>query len=157
MVIYQAFQRAYRELIADRVAQTPFWMLIGFLPTYVIARFIVHSNPSLFLDVGGVHVHHFTYGIFVLSIVGFVAIALPQFKQRRLLAVSYGVGLALSFDEFSMWIHLTANYNASVSEDVMTGLLVFLVLAVYCTRITRIALRYIVRDHPGKTHDDEHL
>lgn len=144
--IRQAFNRAYRELVADRLAQTPFWILVGFLPTYVIARIIVHTDPSLFLDVRGVHVHHFAYGIIVLALVGYVAIAFPRFRYRSWLAVLYGVGLALSFDEFSMWIHLTSNYNAGVSEDVMTGLLVFLVIAVYCTRIIRDMLRYIPHD-----------
>lgn len=144
-VVRHSFYRAYRELVADRTAQTPFWMLAGFLPTYAIARIIVRNDPRLFLHVRGVHVHHFAYGIVVLAVVGYISIALPQLKSRRWLAVLYGVGLALSFDEFSMWIHLTSNYNVGVSEDVMTGLLVFLVVAVYCTRITRNALKYVAR------------
>lgn len=155
-VVRTAFQRAYRELVADRVAQTPFWMLVGFLPTYLIARFIVHTDPTLFLSVRGVHVHHFVYGIIVLAIVGYIAIAVPQLKSRRLLAALYGIGLALSFDEFSIWIHLTANYNAGVSEDVMTGLLVFLVIAVYCTRITMGALRHIPRGYFRNAMRDGH-
>jgi hypothetical protein len=142
-VVSQAFRRAYRELVADRRAQMPFWMLVGFLPTFVAARLIVRLDPRLFLDVHGVHVHHFTYGIFVLTAVGFIAIAKPDFKFRAWLAIAYGVGLALSFDEFGMWVHLTSNYNIDQSEDAMTAILVFLVVAVYCTRIIRRALRFL--------------
>lgn len=133
--IQQAFYRAYRELIADRTAQMPFWMLVGFLATFVLARLTVRTEPSVHLSVQGVHVHHFTYGIIVLALVGFVSIAVPQFRWRRVLALAYGIGLALAFDEFGMWLRLTADYNIESSEDVMTGLLGFFVIAVYCTRI----------------------
>lgn len=131
------------ELIADRRKQAPFWVLVGFLPTYIIARLIVHTDPSLFLNVHGVHVHHFAYGIIVLAVVGFISVVLPKPEFQSLLALVYGVGLALAFDEFGMWIHLTSNYNIDTSEDVMSGLLVFLIVAVYCTGIIRRALRYL--------------
>ena len=142
-IVNQAFRRAYRELITDRRKHMPFWMLIGFLPTYIIARLTVSTDPHLFLDVHGVHVHHFIYGIIVLAIVGFVAIAWPHLRMRAWLAVAYGIGLALSFDEFGMWVHLTSNYNLDQSEDVMSGLLAFLVIAVYCTGIIRKTLLYL--------------
>ena len=142
-LVRSALGRAYRELIADRRAQAPFWILVGFLPTFIVARLTVSTNPNLYLDIHGVHVHHFTYGIFVLAIVGFVAVAWPQMRFYRWLAVVYGLGLALAFDEFGMWLRLTSNYNIDSSEDVMTGLLTFLVIAVYCTRIIRRALKYL--------------
>jgi hypothetical protein len=133
----QSFHRAYRELIGDRRRQMPFWMLAGFLPTYLIARLLVSAAPGLFLNIHGVHVHHFIYGIIVLAAVGFISLASPGYPPRPWLASLYGVGLALSFDEFGMWVHLTTNYNLDTSEDVMTGLLVLLVVIVYCTRLLR--------------------
>jgi hypothetical protein len=143
-VVRQAFRSAYRELIAERRRRAPFWMLVGFLPTYIIARFIVRSDPSLSLHVNSVHVHHFTYGIIVLAVVGFLSMVLPQAKTQHWLAVLYGIGLALCFDEFGMWIHLTSNYNLGISNDVMSGLLVFLVIAVYCMGIIRRVLYYLL-------------
>lgn len=137
--LHQALHAAYRELIGDRRRQMPFWILAGFLPTYIIARTLVSTDPNLFLNVHGVHVHHFIYGIIVLAAVGFIAIVAPGLKYRPWLATLYGLGLALSFDEFGMWVHLTANYNLDMSEDVMTGLLVFLAAAVYCTGLVRRA------------------
>ncbi len=138
-----AFLRAYRELIGDRRRQIPFWILVGFLPTYIIARTLVATDPSLFLNIHGVHVHHFIYGIIVLAVVGFISLVSPEFPPRPWLAAAYGVGLALSFDEFGMWVHLTTNYNLDSSEDVMTGLLVFLVVLVYFTRLLRRTLRFV--------------
>src|SRR5258708_5046994 len=109
-MILRPFKYAYRELIANRVRQVPFWMLVGFLPTFVAARGVVMWFPNLALNVHGVHVHHFTYGVFILAIVGFASLVSPR-RAQPWLAVGYGAGLALAFDEFGMWVRLTANYN----------------------------------------------
>jgi hypothetical protein len=140
----KALTRGYRELIANRTRQVPFWMLVGFLPTFVVSRNLVAHFPDLFLTVRGVHVHHFTWGVFILAIVGFASLVSPK-RAQPWLAAAYGVGLALAFDEFGMWVHLTANYNLDQSEDVMVGILVFLVVAVYFTGLLRRALRYMRR------------
>ena len=99
---------AYRELILNRRKQIPFWILVGFLPTFVISRLLVHNYPDVFMQVYGVHVHHFTYGIFVLAIVGFISLVWNNLS-RTILAILYGVGLSLSFDEFGMWLRLSDN------------------------------------------------
>ncbi len=143
MLILKPLAYAYRELFFNRRKQIPFWVLVGFLPTYLLARIIVETHPTLFLHVGGTHVHHFTYGFFVLSIIGFIAITTD--RGRRLQAFIYGVGLALAFDEFGMWVRLTDQYNIESSEDavaIIYGLLVFLV---YGVAILRRAWPYMHR------------
>lgn len=141
----QAFYRAYRELIANRVRQIPFWMLVGFLPTFIIARFLVDHFPNYFVSIHGVHVHHYTWGFFVLAIVGFISLVSPHYPPRPPLAMAYGMGLALAFDEFGMWVHLTSNYRLDQSEDVMVGILVFLVAIVYLTGLVRATFKYLRR------------
>ncbi|HSW99676.1 MAG TPA: hypothetical protein VLH38_01430 [Patescibacteria group bacterium] len=140
--ILKALNFAYHELIAKRSRQIPFWILCGFLPTFLIARFIVDTSPGLFLAVHGTHVHHFTYGIIVLAATGFASLVWEK-ASRTALAIVYGIGLALSFDEFGMWLHLTDNYNIDQSEFVMVGILVFLVIIVYGVGIARRAIRFI--------------
>lgn len=142
MRISNAFSYAYRQLISQPSKQIPFWILAAFLPTFLISRLIVDTSPTLYLSVKGTHVHHLTYGIIVLAITGFISIVWPR-VPRRSLAVAYGVGLALAFDEFGMWLHLTTNYNLDTSEDVMVGILAFLVFVVYGIEITRLVVRYI--------------
>lgn len=143
-MITKPFRIAWHQLIASRVRQVPFWVLVGFLPTYICARLLVANYPTLFLNVHGVHVHHFTYGVIVLAIVGFVSLISPK-RAQPWLAFFYGVGLALAFDEFGMWVRLTANYNLDQSEDVMTGILIFLVFVVYFFGLLRRALPYMRR------------
>jgi hypothetical protein len=141
-IVGSAVRRAYRELIANRIRQVPFWVLVGFLPTFIAARFLVRAEPKLFLHIHGTHVHHFTYGIIVLAIVGFISLVWSR-PSRAWLAVFYGIGLALSFDEFGMWVRLTDNYSIDQSEDVMVGILVFLVIVVYFFGILRRVLRIL--------------
>jgi hypothetical protein len=141
MPLRNAFRYAYTQLIAHPSKQVPFWILAGFLPTFLISRLIVDKSPGLYLSVHGTHVHHLTYGIIVLAITGFTSLAWPQ-VPRRTLAVLYGIGLALAFDEFGMWLHLTANYNLDTSEDVMVGILTFLILFVYGVRILRYVFEF---------------
>jgi mannose/fructose/N-acetylgalactosamine-specific phosphotransferase system component IIC len=137
MLVLKPIKYAYRELIANRVRQIPFWILVGFLPTFITARLIVDVVPGLYLRVHHVHVHHFTYGIMVLAVVGFISLVTTI--PSRVLAVFYGLGLALSFDEFGMWVRLTDHYNIDQSVDVMVGILVFLVFLVYGIGILRRA------------------
>ena len=142
MQIRRALQYAYHQLITHPSKQVPFWILAGFLPTFLISRLIVDTSPGLHLTVHGTHVHHLTYGIIVLAISGFVSLAFPK-VPRRALAVVYGIGLALAFDEFGMWLHLTSNYNLDSSEDAMVIILIFLVLVVYGVEIAQDIWRYI--------------
>ncbi|MDB5179280.1 MAG: hypothetical protein JWN01_1223 [Patescibacteria group bacterium] len=144
-IVTGAFRRAYLELISNRRRQMPFWMLIGFLPTFIMARLLVQLDPNLFLHIHGIHVHHFTYGILVLAVVGFIAIVSGEHPYRPWLAIGYGIGLALSFDEFGMWVRLTDNYSLDQSEDIMVGILVFFVIIVYFFGILRRALRILKR------------
>jgi len=152
MLILRPLNYAYRELIHNRRKQIPFWVLAGFLPTYVSARFIVAHFPYLFLHVRGTHVHHFTYGFFVLSIIGFISLATD--KGRRLLAFFYGVGLALAFDEFGMWIKLTDHYNIDASEDIMAWIFAVLIFLVYGIGIIRRAWPYMIATVKGRRYKE---
>ena len=109
-----------------------------FLITFVIARLFVymvlgHWLPNFFLTVRGVHVHHFTYGVLILAVVGLYMILRRPDVRTRMFEVSamlYGIGLALTFDEFGMWIRLQDNYWVRQSYDaVIVILFVFLNIA----------------------------
>lgn len=135
---------AYREIIADQKSETAFWVLVGFAPTLALARIIVHLTPGLFLSVNGAHVHHFTYGIFILALAGYLALVAPG-RAKHWVATLYGIGLALAFDEFGMWLHLTNDYNLDISQDALTVILIFLLVVVYLFDFARRAFKYLVR------------
>jgi len=124
---------------------------VAFLFTFIASRTLVilimaRRVPDLFLHLGGTHVHHLNYGIFLLSAVaGVLLFARLNDKQRSVCALAYGFGMALTFDEFGMWLHLGGSYWQRASFDVVIVLLgVFGVLA-FLPRWQRIrAHHYIV-------------
>ena len=79
---------AVNELILNRRRQIPFWILVGFLPTFILARLTVHTFPWLYLHVRDTHVHHFTYGFFVLAIIGFISLSTDRARRVRAKTIS---------------------------------------------------------------------
>src|ERR1700731_2251837 len=109
----------------------------SFLLTFIASRTLVilimtRRMPDLFLHMGGTHVHHLNYGIFILSAVaGVLLFGRLNDKQRSVCALAYGFGMALTFDEFGMWLHLGGSYWQRASFDAVIVLLgVFGILAV---------------------------
>jgi len=94
-----------------------------FLLTFIASRVLVilimaRRIPDLFLHMGGTHVHHLNYGIFTLSAVGGILLFMEVTdRQRSVCAVLYGFGMALTFDEFGMWLHLGGSYWQRASFD----------------------------------------
>lgn len=117
-----------------------------FVLTFVAARVIVyaimsHKLPDLFLYVGGTHIHHLNYGIFLLCGVGaYLIFAHPVGGRLRIAAVLYAIGLALTFDEFGMWLHLGGSYWQRASFDaiaVIAGTLGFFAFFPYRQALRR--------------------
>lgn len=89
----------------------------------IVARRI----PDVYLHLGGTHIHHLNYGIFLLSAVGaYLLLGHPGVRGLHRSAIAYGIGLALTFDEFGLWVHLGGSYWQRASFDavvVIAGLL----------------------------------
>jgi hypothetical protein len=135
-------KRAYDELVFKRRHHVSFWVLASFIPTFVISRVLVYTSPNLFLTIDETHVHHFTYGIFLLAITGYLALVLRTKRWESRLAVAYGIGLALSFDEFGMWLHLTSNYFVQSSYDAILIVLAVLISLVYFSKFWLRLLKF---------------
>jgi hypothetical protein len=113
-------------------------VLFAFVLTFVLSRAVVllimaRKIPLMFLYVRGNHVHHLNYGILLLTATGgYLLFAKPGPVAMRRAALVYGVALALTFDEFGMWLHLGGSYWQRVSVDavvVIAGFLGLLALA----------------------------
>jgi hypothetical protein len=103
-------------------------VLVTFLLTFVLARVVVflimyRAIPDLYLYLKGTHIHHLNYGIFLLSGVGgYLLLQCPGGRRLKIAAIVYGIGMALTFDEFGMWIHLGGSYWQRASWDAVTVL-----------------------------------
>mgnify|MGYP001564508171 FL=1 len=74
--------------------------IIGYLITYgIIPEIYLQPSP-------GLHVHHYTYGVFILFAAGYLALVVKQARAKFWIAMLHGFGLGLAMDEFGMWLHL---------------------------------------------------
>ena len=126
------------------------WILTSFLFTFMAARIIVflivsRRIPDIYLHLAGTHVHHLNYGIILLSGVG-AYLLLGQPTSRALLWASllYGIGLALTFDEFGMWLHLGGSYWQRASFDAIVVIAAFLGLIVSRPHLSKFRPRHWV-------------
>jgi len=107
-----------RSTIPDRPRQRMFVASVSFLFTFVGVRVLVrlimhHEGPFQWVVVHGRHIHHLVWGILILLFVGYGWLMdlgrshspLSVFLGR-LMSVCYGVGAALTLDEFSIWLDL---------------------------------------------------
>lgn len=106
----------------------PFLIFTSFLATFLFSRLLINQIPDIFLVVRGNHIHHFAYGIFALSILGYITLTQNLTNKARLrLAIFYGIALGLAFDEFAMWLQLEDVYHSRTNYDaILTISLIFL-------------------------------
>jgi len=115
-----------------------------FLLTFIASRVLVilimaKKMPDLFLHLGGTHVHHLNYGIFLLSAVGAILLFVPlQETGRQWISFAYGFGMALTFDEFGMWVHLGGSYWQRASFDAVIVILSLLGVIAFAPRLERM-------------------
>jgi hypothetical protein len=123
--VHRAF---YSELDAGQRAALLSWL--SFATTFSTVRGITWSiragkGPFGNLSVGGEHLHHYMWGIGILTGVGAVAVRGEERTRRHpAVALSYGVGLALIVDEFALLLDLKDVYWARqgrVSVDLAVG------------------------------------
>ena len=109
-----------------------FPITVAFLLTFLIARLISHIDPHFYIQiVEDLHIHHYAYGIFILSVSGYLALAATKPRHKYLISLMHGVGLGMAFDEFGLWLRLTDETTARFSYDgaLILGALFFLLVS----------------------------
>lgn len=114
------------ELLHDRIPDRPrrrlFVATVSFFLTFAGVRGVVYAithqiPPFHFVSMGGRHIHHLVFGIAILLLVGYAWLAeigvgagASSLLASRLLSILYGVGAALTLDEFALWLNLRNVY-----------------------------------------------
>jgi len=107
--------RAYSHRIVDTGREGEFLVLVAFLVTFVIVRTVTHGirdgrGPLRNVQIRGWHMHHLVPGIVLLLVTGYLAVAVDSQIGRRTVSIFFGIGAALTLDEFALWIHLKDVY-----------------------------------------------
>jgi hypothetical protein len=113
------------------VASSAFFLTFGILRgiTYSIHR---HTGPFRNIVIRNVHVHHLVWGVLLLLGVGYVWLAqaglgIGESSRRAstLTALLYGMGAALTLDEFALWLNLEDVYWTRKGRQSIDAVILF--------------------------------
>jgi hypothetical protein len=130
---------AYQDGIVDTGREPHFLFFVSFLLTFGFIRTSTHMIKAQVswwpgnVSVGGRHIHHLVWGILLILVCGYVAVAIaPDSPWREIIAVLFGIGTGLTLDEFALWLNLKdvywekqgrASIDAVVIAAAISGLL----------------------------------
>jgi hypothetical protein len=139
MLVVGSVAGAYQDGIVDTGREPHFLFFVSFLLTFGFIRTSTHMIKAQVswwpgnVSVGGTHIHHLVWGILLLLICGYVAVAIaPDSPWREVIAVFFGIGTGLTLDEFALWLNLKdvywekqgrASIDAVVIAAAISGLL----------------------------------
>ena len=114
----KTLKRIYHFHFQSERRERLFLASLGFLVTFAIVRVITHLiragiGPFHNVSSGGLHIHHLVWGILLLLVVGYVWLIEQGTGSNWLAsasAIAYGVGAALTLDEFALWLNLQDVY-----------------------------------------------
>lgn len=132
----QKFSNTTNWLVNEIQKRPAIATLFAFSITILISRSVVFAIEN-HLDVpflgyniiNDYHIHHFAYGIILLSIVTFSSLFLNGYRFFNFLYILYGVSLGLIYDEFGIWLKLDLDYHQKIST---IAILVILILLCIC-------------------------
>jgi hypothetical protein len=139
MLLVGSVGSAYQDGIVDTGREPHFLFFVAFLLTFGFIRTSTHMIKAQVswwpgnVSVGGTHIHHLVWGILLILICGYIAVAIaPDSPWREVTAVFFGIGTGLTLDEFALWLNLKdvywekqgrASIDAVVIAAAISGLL----------------------------------
>jgi hypothetical protein len=129
--------QALHERIPDRPRRRLFVASVSFFLTFAAVRAVVYGvvhniPPFHFIQVGGRHIHHLVFGIIILLLVGYgwlcevgVGTSKSSIFLSRLMSILYGVGAALTLDEFALWLNLRDVYWSREGRSSIDAIVLF--------------------------------
>jgi hypothetical protein len=119
--------------IVDKGELPALLLLISFGATFGITRFITHSIRSERfpwlgnIEAGDTHIHHLVWGICLLLVSGLLAVAVQP--RLEIVAIVFGIGAALTLDEFALWLHLDDVYWSEQGRQSIDAVIVFAIVS----------------------------
>lgn len=131
--MWRAFRHIYIFHFRDERRERLFLASLTFLLTFGLVRGItamIRAGVGPFHNVtsGGVHIHHLVWGILLLLAVGYVwllEVGVGSSWVASLTAMAFGVGAALTLDEFALWLNLKDVYWDRQGRESIDAVLIF--------------------------------
>ncbi len=105
-----------------------FLATLAFTAGFFGARAFHTFFPQTEVFIAGIHFHHFWYGLFMMTLAGWLGIAYNGERRNRVYAVVFGLGLGFVGDEIGLLLTL-GDYYTTLTFDFFVGAICFIVLA----------------------------
>ena len=123
---------AFQEGIVDAGKLPELLLFSAFLVTFGFIRLSTHMIragvswwPGNVETKGGLHIHHMVPGIIGMLVLGYAALAFyPDPPVREVMAVLFGVCMALTLDEFALWLNLKDVYWAKEGRQSIDAVII---------------------------------
>jgi hypothetical protein len=133
-----SFLRAARWLyhfhFQDERRERLFLASVGFLVTFGVVRAITHMiragvGPFHNVSSGTLHIHHLVWGILLLLLVGYAwLIQADGDRLSHVTSFAFGIGAALTLDEFALWLNFQDVYWARQGRESIDAIVIFAAL-----------------------------
>ncbi len=98
--------------------------IVSFVCSFLVARAFTTLYPNVVLVSSGIHIHHFWFGLALLSLGGWLGISYQDDRTNRLSAILFGAGGGLVGDE----VGLLLTFGDYWSGVTFTVVVIFLAL-----------------------------
>lgn len=159
--------RLYRKHFASYRKERQLVASASFFATFATVRAITHSiragvGPFRNITPGGRHIHHMTFGIIGLLLVGYlwmleIGTATRDRNASRLTSATYGAGAALTLDEFALWLNLKDDYWTKQGRESIDAVILFgalLSIGLIGKDFLRELAKLSVDHHNGRDFDE---
>ena len=126
-----------RERIPDQPRRRLFLASVSFFLTFACVRGMVYCithdiPPFHFIFVDGRHIHHLVFGILILLAVGYgwlcdigTGVGNSSVLASKIMAILFGLGAALTLDEFALWLNLRDVYWSREGRSSIDAVILF--------------------------------
>ncbi|MDH7564107.1 MAG: hypothetical protein QHH24_04405 [Candidatus Bathyarchaeota archaeon] len=111
--------------------------LVSFIASFATARTFTTFFPTTSLIIGGLHIHHFWYGLAMLAVGGWLGISYESERINRLAAVLFGLGGGLIGDEVGLLLTF-GNYWSELTYNVVIAFLAVMSIIILVSRYSSI-------------------
>ena len=109
-----------------------FLNLLGFVTGFLVARTFTTIKPQTWMIVGGVHFHHFWYGLGLVVISGWLGIISTLPTHRRAYALVFGLGGGLIGDEVGLLLTF-GDYHSQLTYVFFVAFIAFAAMVLLFT------------------------
>jgi hypothetical protein len=110
-----------------------FYGTLAFVASFLGARLFATLNPTVVVARGGIHFHHFWYGLAMVVSAGWLGITLSNERMGRNLAIIFGLGAGLIGDEVGLLLTF-GDYTSNLTEIFFVSAIAFIILVTLLSR-----------------------